>query len=160
MPKPPAQTVVATRRGRLKKWIDDNFYGSQVAFINDCALRDHHINQGELSGLLKEKSFGEKKARSLEGIAKMPAGYLDTPLDGAVIRPAQKLAKADMWTAEILRIVRSLKAGQKEGAVSTLRTYAKNLGAPIKARAKFVAHTLNSDSQEDQKSRPTGRKQQ
>jgi SOS-response transcriptional repressor LexA len=35
-------------------------------------------NQGELSGLLKSKSFGEKKARSLEKLAGMPPNWLDS----------------------------------------------------------------------------------
>lgn len=69
--------VVATRRAQLRAWIDLHFDGSQTAFLADCASRGHEINQGELSGLMKKKAFGEKKARSLELIGRMSPGYLD-----------------------------------------------------------------------------------
>ncbi|TAN86146.1 MAG: hypothetical protein EPN14_00550 [Gallionella sp.] len=59
------------RRKRLRQWINDN-YGSQAAFIEKTG-----INQGELSGLLRNKSFGEKKARNLELLAGMPSKWLD-----------------------------------------------------------------------------------
>lgn len=68
---------VATRRAKLRQWITDKFDGSQVKFLNDCAARQHEINQGELSGLLKAKSFGEKKARTIEVMAGMPPYYLN-----------------------------------------------------------------------------------
>lgn len=64
--------VVAYRRKRLKQWIDDHFNGVQQEFIAATG-----INQGELSGLLRTKSFGEKRARRLEEQANMPMGYLD-----------------------------------------------------------------------------------
>lgn len=68
--------TVSIRRARLREWIDLKCEGSQANFI---ALTG--INQGELSGLLKSKSFGEKKARALEAVAGMPVRYLDTPLE-------------------------------------------------------------------------------
>lgn len=61
------------RREKLRKWIDEHCEGSQAKFVEMTG-----INQGELSGLLKNKSFGEKKARNLEQQANMPAFYLDT----------------------------------------------------------------------------------
>ena len=64
--------LVANRRNRLKEWIDQRYVGSQAKMVEDIG-----INQGELSGLLKSKSFGEKKARSLEDQAGMPYSYLD-----------------------------------------------------------------------------------
>lgn len=69
--------IVAARRARLREWIDDKF-GSQTAFVAKT-----QYNQGMLSALLKPdgKSFGEKVAASLEGIAGMPAGYLVKSLD-------------------------------------------------------------------------------
>lgn len=70
--------TVAIRRKRLREWIDDKHGGSQAAFV--LATR---INQGELSGLLKDKSFGEKKAASIEADAGMPAGYL-SGVDGGL----------------------------------------------------------------------------
>jgi len=64
--------VVARRRRKLKAWIDEKFKGVQASFVERTG-----INQGELSGLLKEKSFGEKKARALERQAGMPQYWLD-----------------------------------------------------------------------------------
>ena len=69
--------VVANRRRRLKLWIDTNCDGSQKLFIASTNDGEKQINQGELSGLLRSKSFGEKRARALERQARMPAGYLD-----------------------------------------------------------------------------------
>ena len=69
--------VVANRRRRLKLWIDTNCDGSQKLFIASTNDGDKQINQGELSGLLRSKSFGEKRARALERQARMPSGYLD-----------------------------------------------------------------------------------
>ena len=66
--------VVEGRRRLLREWIDSRYGGVQAAFIEDAG-----INQGELSGLLKTKSFGEKRARSLEEKARMPRFYLDRP---------------------------------------------------------------------------------
>lgn len=63
--------AVALRRKRLKQWIDERHDGVQAAFVASAG-----INQGELSGLLKNKSFGEKRAASLEAAAGMPPGYL------------------------------------------------------------------------------------
>ena len=64
--------VVRNRRKNLQQWIDKKFNGIQADFVKETG-----INQGELSGLLREKSFGEKKARSLEKIANIPIGWLD-----------------------------------------------------------------------------------
>lgn len=63
--------IVATRRRRLREWIDAHHGGSQAAFVLATT-----INQGELSGLLRDKSFGEKKAAAIEASANMPTGYL------------------------------------------------------------------------------------
>lgn len=65
------------RRIQLRKWIDQHFGGSQSLFIAATNNGEKQINQGELSGLLRDKSFGERRARSLEKQAGMPAGYLD-----------------------------------------------------------------------------------
>lgn len=75
--------VVANRRRQLQRWIDELFDGNQSAFGASTADGQRQINQGELSALLntkaeKLKSFGEKRARSLELQAHMPAGYLDS----------------------------------------------------------------------------------
>lgn len=76
---PPVHSAaVLNRRRQLRRWIDEHFDGSQTAFVASTADGEKQINQGELSGLLKEKSFGEKRARSLEAQAGMPPGYLDS----------------------------------------------------------------------------------
>lgn len=67
-----AEPIVDRRRRLLRAWIDTRYGGVQAAFVGDTG-----INQGELSGLLKTKSFGEKRARALEVLAKMPHRYLD-----------------------------------------------------------------------------------
>lgn len=65
-------TVVEARRSRLREWIAQYHNGVLAGF---AAVTE--INQGELSGLLRNKSFGEKKARSIEKKAGMPTGWLD-----------------------------------------------------------------------------------
>lgn len=65
-------TIASTRRQRLRDWIDLHYEGVQAAFVASTG-----INQGELSALLRDKSFGEQKARKLEQQAKMPARFLD-----------------------------------------------------------------------------------
>jgi len=77
--------AVARRRQRLQQWIDDRFNGKQADFV-----RATGINQGELSGLLKEKSFGEKRATSIEQAAAMPAGYLSD--DSAKVSAVAEIA--------------------------------------------------------------------
>lgn len=67
----PDSPAVATRRRRLREWIEERHAGSQAAFAAATS-----INQGELSLLLKDKSFGEKRAATIEAAAGMPAGYL------------------------------------------------------------------------------------
>lgn len=70
--------IVQNRRRQLRRWIDEHFEGSQMAFIASTNDGEKQINQGELSGLLKSKSFGEKRARSLERQAHMPPRHLDS----------------------------------------------------------------------------------
>ncbi|MCW0398751.1 hypothetical protein NG829_08375 [Xanthomonas sacchari] len=70
------------RRARLRQWIDERFHGVQADFV-----RATGINQGELSLLLKDKSFGEKRAASIEKKAGMPPGYLE----GGVFTPSPEL---------------------------------------------------------------------
>jgi len=67
--------IVKARRERLREWIDTHYNGSRSAFIQATS-----ISHGELSGLLRTKSFGERRAGSLEKIAGMPPGYLVSPL--------------------------------------------------------------------------------
>jgi phage repressor protein C with HTH and peptisase S24 domain len=67
------EKLIKNRRLRLRQWIDENLDGVPARLVE---LID--INQGELSGLLRSKSFGEKKARSIEIKAGMPSGWLDS----------------------------------------------------------------------------------
>ena len=69
------------RRLQLRRWIEANCGGSQAAFIASTNDGEKQINQGELSGLLGSKSFGEKRARNLEKQAGMPPNYLDQAPD-------------------------------------------------------------------------------
>jgi hypothetical protein len=71
--------ITETRRENLRRWIDTKCDQSQSKFIEKTG-----INQGELSGLLRNKSFGEKKARSLEDLSGMPNLWLDIDQDGDI----------------------------------------------------------------------------
>lgn len=59
------------RRARLRQWINEHF-SSQAEFVSA-----HKLNQGEISALLKDKSFGGVKARNLEIQVGMPEHYLE-----------------------------------------------------------------------------------
>jgi SOS-response transcriptional repressor LexA len=78
---------VARRRKNLAFIIDRYYGGSQALFVSQTG-----INQGELSALLKNKSFGEKKARKLENDVGIPLGLLDQkdleafPLPGPITK--------------------------------------------------------------------------
>lgn len=71
------ESAADIRRRQLRQWIAMHFDGVQSEFIKSTNDGTTQINQGELSGLLSSKSFGEKRARRLEEQAKMPRGYLD-----------------------------------------------------------------------------------
>lgn len=137
--------VVSIRRERLRLWIATHHDGSQVAFIAHCAERGHELNQGELSGLLKEKSFGEKKARKLELIANMPIGHLDG-MTGVTKYSTHEEAttgktlavnseaipfpkpKLDRWTKEAMEIFAKLNEAQRAACVVNLRAYLAAVG--------------------------------
>ena len=127
------------RRELLKRWIKDYFDDSQARFIEHCADRGHDINQGELSSLLKNKSFGEKKARSLEAAAGMPDRHLEgygmsRPIQRPLIAAEPVIAfpsrKLDKWTAEALEIFSKLDTAQKAACVVQLRAYVAAVGPP------------------------------
>lgn len=153
MPKNHANaTIAAHRRARLRQWIDTLFEGRQADFISDCFGNEYHIAQSELSGLLKAKSFGEKKARSIEVGARMPPFWLDKdtlpikfdglPDPNTVSRhllAEEARAPYDIWTAEIVRIMMTLTPSQREGALATLRGYVQNLGPPRDGQALSMA---------------------
>ncbi|ATD64793.1 hypothetical protein CGZ65_04810 [Neisseria weixii] len=66
-------TITELRRHNLRLWINRHCGGQQARLVAATG-----INQGELSALLKNKSFGEKKARKIERDAAMPEMWLDT----------------------------------------------------------------------------------
>lgn len=66
-----ADKDVENRRRQLRKWIETHFPNT-AAFV-----RAHNLNQGEVSALLKTKSFGSRKARNLEEQTGMPIRYLE-----------------------------------------------------------------------------------
>ena len=71
MPSP--INIAELRRRNLREWINRLHQGRQIDFVSATG-----INQGELSALLKNKPFGERKARKIEHSAGMPALWLDT----------------------------------------------------------------------------------
>lgn len=72
-------SVADIRREKLRAWIAVHCNGLQAEFLGSCAKNGYELSQSELSGLLRTKSFGEKKARAIERGAGMPLMYLDTP---------------------------------------------------------------------------------
>lgn len=64
-------TIQETRRARLAQLIAER-YESQADFVTQTGEA-----QSEISGLLKTKSFGEKKARKIEDKCGLPPGWLD-----------------------------------------------------------------------------------
>lgn len=68
-----AMNIQSIRRARLAQLIRDRFDGSQAKFVETTGE-----NQGEVSALLRDKSFGEKKARKIESKCGLPHGWLDT----------------------------------------------------------------------------------
>lgn len=79
------------RRARLAQLIQEKYEGSQAKFVDETGE-----NQGEISGLLRTKAFGEKKARKLEEKCGLPRGWFDIDPVAAVEteaiaeRPAQR----------------------------------------------------------------------
>lgn len=95
--------IVTNRRLKLQHLIDTAFGGSQASFI---AKTD--INQGELSGLLRSKSFGEKKARKIEQQVGIDSGYLDSLIGEGSI---------DLNKAELMSIYDKLPSNLKRTIV-------------------------------------------
>ena len=84
---PKDDPAIANRRARLREWIDTHFGGSLTLFIASTNDGEKQMNQGELSALLRNKTFGERRARSLEALAHMPPRYLDAPQGGPFSTP-------------------------------------------------------------------------
>ena len=100
------------RRHNLRLWIERLHQGRQALFVAETG-----INQGELSALLKNKTFGERKARKIEQSAGMPALWLDTPQPAENTArphpntPTQTTSKT-MQISPIPEILADIKAGK------------------------------------------------
>lgn len=66
-----ADEEVVVRRKQLKAWIDAH-YDSTRAFCLEFGL-----NESDISQLLRQKSFGSRRARNLEQKTGMPSRYLE-----------------------------------------------------------------------------------
>ena len=104
------------RRRNLRQWIEKYYGGLQTRFAEAVCL-----NTGELSSLLKNKSFGEKKARKIEQAANMPAMWLDQAKPAAQTDHQERRTMSHIST--IPEILADIKAGkmvimmtQKNGA--------------------------------------------
>ncbi|WOB24775.1 MULTISPECIES: S24 family peptidase [Xanthomonas] len=104
--------LVALRRARLQQWINDHHDGKQADFVRAAS-----INQGELSLLLKSKSFGEKRAAALEKAAGMPTGYLSSA--GADPTAVSAVAATEKPAGDYVRVNQlDGDAGMGEGRIN------------------------------------------
>ncbi|WP_165008021.1 bifunctional 3,4-dihydroxy-2-butanone-4-phosphate synthase/GTP cyclohydrolase II [Neisseria yangbaofengii] len=97
-------TITELRRHNLRLWINRQCGGQQARLVEATG-----INQGELSALLKNKSFGEKKARKIEHDAAMPEMWLDTLHPPT---PSDFKESKAMNIATIPEILADIKAGK------------------------------------------------
>ena len=108
MPSP--INITELRRRNLREWIDRLHQGRQIDFVSATG-----INQGELSALLKNKPFGERKARKIEHSAGMPALWLDTDHSSPTSAPQSTQRNTRPMStpiATIPEILADLKAGK------------------------------------------------
>lgn len=94
--------IVANRRARLRAWIDAHFGGSHTLFIASTNDGKKQLNQGELSALLKSKTFGERRARSLELMAHMPLRYLDDMGEAPIATDKNRACETDTGMSRIV----------------------------------------------------------
>lgn len=104
--------IQSIRRSRLAELISQKYEGSQAKFIEQTGE-----NQGEISALLRTKSFGEKKARKLEQKCNLPAGWLDG-------EPPEMSAK-NLRIAHALKIMEQMDEAQLDMAVNIIDTIVK-----------------------------------
>jgi len=111
------------RRNHLREWIDTHYNGSQMDFSRSTGIR-----QAEVSQLLKDKSFGERRAASIEKAARMPKGYLVNPLSFAFVSSGEQTASAESALApdeaELLRCFRRCPADLRPAALAAVRALA------------------------------------
>lgn len=109
--------VLVTTQQRLKNW-------EKRGISKEGAMKAQEVfglDSNELRAL-------DTKAVALEAFLPRTEPY--APLFTSEKFPAQILQtpKRDHWTTEAIKIMKSLKPAQREGAVATLRTYVDNLG--------------------------------
>lgn len=114
------------RRLRLAQLIAERYRGSQAAFIAETGE-----NQGEVSALLKTKSFGERKARKIEVKCDLPAGWLDVDA-GSEGTPLVRLVetrslpdKTKEFAKEVAALITMYGQATETSRVAILR-FAKN----------------------------------
>lgn len=115
--------VVEARRFALKELIRKKYGGQQSRFVEETG-----INQGELSGLLKKKHFGEKKARAIELQAGLPYLSLDqvfSPEGNVVPLSAREPDVAD----QVAALVRSMTAPGQYVTLGQVQQLAKQYAA-------------------------------
>lgn len=108
MPSP--INITELRRRNLREWINRLHQGRQIDFVSATG-----INQGELSALLKNKPFGERKARKIEHSAGMPALWLDTDHSSPASAPQpthRNTRPMSIPISTIPEILADLKAGK------------------------------------------------
>ncbi len=103
--------IQSIRRRRLEKLITEKF-GTQAKFVEETGY-----NQGEVSALLKTKSFGERKARKIEADCNLPPMWLDND--------APALENNDPLIAHALKIMQEMNHHQLEMAVKVIAALAE-----------------------------------
>jgi len=146
---PECQTIfkpAQARRAQLRLWIDTHCQGLQINFLESCLKNNYELSQSELSGLLKEKSFGEKKARAIEVGAGMPIGFLDQPSTQAPLVAQEPVAQyrvnpstLDPLISQAVELFQALPAHHREGALAMLRMYIGQLSPPATGQAHQLA---------------------
>jgi len=101
------------RRVRLAQLIKDHYDGSQARFVEVTGE-----NQGEVSALLRDKSFGEKKARKIELKCKLPHGWLDLPIETSSAADRVQLTPAETIPAGRWMEITGVAQGKPDGLLN------------------------------------------
>lgn len=133
--------ITRNRRNNLRNWIENECENSQAKFVEITG-----INQGELSGLLRDKSFGEKKARSLESQAGMPNLWLDKnhQLDEGEVMAVMQDMPSGTYMANMQKLVQVPVIGKAMGGLPDCMF--TDEGRPINGHDEF-AEVFSSDNQ-------------
>lgn len=103
------ERIQAVRRQRLGQLIREQFENSQAKFVNKTGE-----NQGEVSALLKFKSFGERKARKIEDSCGIGKYWLDGDMGPINAGPQAR---------EVARAFDTLNQAQQEFVVNLISSY-------------------------------------